>query len=279
LAEARGENVTDALKSEYSSVSFIDACLDAKSFALKVYMNTFYSEAGNSRSPFFLRALADGVTSADSLYLVYSEECFQKCDEAYDNEVIERLRDKVNNFLRNDNESSYLKMAYEEVLFLVVFTGKKKYYSIAHRREPNFNNKLFIQGVEIVKRGQSKYFREIGKKVMDKSMRLDNTRILHRIVEDVLKETINGILQINFNEVVKTAVWRPNKNNKSIQHFISRMRDRHTHEGANAKRRIKKGLIPEPYLYEIPEPGERFEYIVVENDSSQKVGDKMEYPE
>src|ERR1044072_6133584 len=56
------------------------------------------------------------------------------------------------------------------------------------------------------------------------------------------------------------------------------MRDRHTREEANAKRRIKKGLIPKPYLYEIPEPGERFKYIVVENDSSQRVGDKMEYP-
>ncbi|CAB4388731.1 unnamed protein product [Rhizophagus irregularis] len=48
------------------------------------------------------------------------------------------------------------------------------------------------------------------------------------------------------------------------------MRDRHTREEADAKRRIKKGLTPEPYLYEIPEAGERFEYIVVENDSSQK---------
>src|SRR5947207_15450396 len=57
------------------------------------------------------------------------------------------------------------------------------------------------------------------------------------------------------------------------------MRDRHTREEADAKRLIKKGLTPESYLYEIPEPGERFEYIVVENDSSQKVGDKMEYPE
>src|SRR5436190_10894688 len=57
------------------------------------------------------------------------------------------------------------------------------------------------------------------------------------------------------------------------------MQDRHTREEANAKRRIKKDLTPEPYLYEIPEPGERFEYIVVENDSSQKVGDKMEYSE
>ncbi|CAG8501547.1 4706_t:CDS:2 [Cetraspora pellucida] len=35
----------------------------------------------------------------------------------------------------------------------------------------------------------------------------------------------------------------------------------------------------EPYLYQIPEPGECFKYIVIENNSSQKMGDKMEYPE
>ncbi|PKK55952.1 hypothetical protein RhiirC2_801092 [Rhizophagus irregularis] len=57
------------------------------------------------------------------------------------------------------------------------------------------------------------------------------------------------------------------------------MRDRHTREEADAKRCIKKGLTPEPYLYKIPELGERFEYVVVENDSSERVGDKMEYPE
>ncbi|GBC36912.2 ribonuclease H-like domain-containing protein [Rhizophagus irregularis DAOM 181602=DAOM 197198] len=54
---------------------------------------------------------------------------------------------------------------------------------------------------------------------------------------------------------------------------------RHTREEADAKRLIKRGLTSEPYLYEIPEPGERFEYVVVENDSSDKVGNKMEYPE
>src|SRR5439155_14956055 len=34
-----------------------------------------------------------------------------------------------------------------------------------------------------------------------------------------------------------------------------------------------------PYLYEIPELDEHFEYIVVKNNLSQKVGDKMEYSE
>src|ERR1043166_6080093 len=130
-------------------------------------MNTFYGTAGDSKSPFFLRALAGSVTSAgqrniklvadfvksrdfqikygdtDSLYLVLPERCFQECDEAYDNGkgiskeeywsrmvnismgVMGKLRDEVNDFLRKDNGSSYLKMAYEEVLFPVVFTGKK----------------------------------------------------------------------------------------------------------------------------------------------------------
>ncbi|CAG8457122.1 15727_t:CDS:2 [Racocetra fulgida] len=56
-------------------------------------------------------------------------------------------------------------------------------------------------------------------------------------------------------------------------------KDRHIHKKAEAQRLIKKGLTPEPYLYQIPELGKRFEYIVVENNSSPKIGDKMEYPE
>ncbi|PKK56893.1 hypothetical protein RhiirC2_799093 [Rhizophagus irregularis] len=55
---------------------------------------------------------------------------------------------------------------------------------------------------------------------------------------------------------------------------MSRMQDKHTREEADAKQLIKKDLTPEQYLYEIPEPDERFEYVVAENDSSQKVGTK-----
>nr|pir DNA-directed DNA polymerase (EC 2.7.7.7) - African swine fever virus [African swine fever virus] len=49
---------------------------DAKQKALKIFMNTFYGEAGNNLSPFFLLPLAGGVTSSgikygdtDSLYI------------------------------------------------------------------------------------------------------------------------------------------------------------------------------------------------------------------
>ena len=49
---------------EYDSVCFDCSCLDVKQYAFKVYMNTFYGIAGDSKSPFFLRELAGGVTSA-----------------------------------------------------------------------------------------------------------------------------------------------------------------------------------------------------------------------
>ncbi|CAG8678874.1 947_t:CDS:1, partial [Paraglomus brasilianum] len=118
----------------------------------------------------------------DSLYLVCPEEYFQECDTAYDNgngiskekywnemvkismRVMGEIRDEVNEFLKEDNGCIYLKMAYEEVLFPVVFTGKKKYYGIKHIEEPNFDpnpDKPFIRGIDIVKRGQSKLFRKI----------------------------------------------------------------------------------------------------------------------
>ena len=68
--------------------------------------------------------------------------------------VMGEICDEVNEFLKEDNGRIYLKMAYEEVLFPVVFTGKKKYYGIQHIEEPNFDpnpDKLFIRGVDIVK--------------------------------------------------------------------------------------------------------------------------------
>ena len=67
-----------------------------------------------------------------------------KGDGGISMKTMSRLRGEVNDFLKKGNGFSYLKIAYEEVLFLVVFTGKKKYYNISHTSKPNFNNKLFI---------------------------------------------------------------------------------------------------------------------------------------
>ncbi|CAG8720785.1 7018_t:CDS:1, partial [Funneliformis mosseae] len=44
-------------------------------------------------------------------------------------------------------------------------------------------------GVEIVKRGQSSLFCKTEKRIIDESMKVNNTRTLQQIIEDVLKET------------------------------------------------------------------------------------------
>src|SRR6185436_5544649 len=193
---------------ELDEKSFEYTCINSKQNAFKIYMNTFYGEAGNNISPFYLLELAGGVTSAgqrnikfvkkfvegkgfkvkygdtDSLYLTCPGECFQECDQKYkldqlsreeyweemvkiSMEVMKNLRSDVNTELEKDNGTPYLNMAYEEVLFPVVFTGKKKYYGLEHKKEPNFNpGKLFIKGVDIVKRGQSKLFRNVDEEIM-----------------------------------------------------------------------------------------------------------------
>ncbi|RHZ63162.1 hypothetical protein Glove_332g60 [Diversispora epigaea] len=196
--------------SEYNSICFDHTCLNAKQTALKIYMNIFYGEVGNSDLPFFSLPLAGSVTSADfvqergfeikygntdSLYLVCPKEHFRECDIVY-NKLMGQLRDEVNTELKKDNGTPYLKIAYEEVLFPIVFTDKKKYYGIQHIKELNFDpdsDKLFIRDVDI-------------------------------IVEDVLKNTVDNSSQIDINECVKTSAWRPDKDNKSVQCFISRMK-------------------------------------------------------
>ena len=40
---------------------------------------------------------------------------------------------------------------------------------------------------------------------MEESTRVNNTRTLHRVIEDVLKETVRNISQTDLNEIIKTA--------------------------------------------------------------------------
>src|SRR6266542_1221121 len=93
---------------EYDSVCFDYNSLNSKQKAIKLFMNSFYGEMGNSDSPFKFIELAGGVTSAgrenikliaefvekkgfgikygntDSLYLTCPDSCYEKCDLTYD---------------------------------------------------------------------------------------------------------------------------------------------------------------------------------------------------
>ncbi|UZO12806.1 uncharacterized protein OCT59_004322 [Rhizophagus irregularis] len=83
-------------------------------------------------------------------------------------------------------------MAYEEVLFPVCFTGKKKYFGVGHEDVVNFKPKtLFMKGIETVKQGKSQLLKFIGEKIMREAMDINNTRSIHDIVEATLREAQN----------------------------------------------------------------------------------------
>ena len=317
-------------RSRYDETCFEFASIDSKQRALKVFMNTFYGEAGNSISPFFLLQLAGGVTTAgrynikkvadfvlangfrikygdtDSLYLSPPEHVFAGVDrryglgalsrEEYWREMVEitmteldALRDQVNAHLRADNGTPHLRMAYEEVLFPVAFTGKKKYFGIAHISVPNFSPKtLFIRGIDVVKQGQTELAKKIAFRVMWAAVALENREDLCSIVERVLRDAIENRDQWSFDDFVRSDTWKPTKNNIPVQRFIARMGRRVAEEKATNEQRRLCGQAPLKALYSIPDPGERFYYVLTKPDAAfdlrgfkipPRKGDMMEYAE
>lgn len=466
--EPRDRAVFDAFHDRLEDLEFQFASVDSKQKAVKVFMNTFYGEAGNSNSPIFLLELAGGVTSAgqynlklvaefvkkkgfhikygdtDSLYLtcprhVYEEanakyrralaalginpptaedEAFWdseslKCKEAYAEKLekfkklvallesmcpdlkvgsrefiearpdlhsaylqgleavkaskeectarlselgerptpknlrasnwlqdvfdrhpeleapvraayeelctekititmatMDKLKNEVNDYLESDNGSTILKMAYEEVLHPVVFTGKKKYFGIAHIYNPNYHisgpDKIFVRGIDVIKQGQTRLTREIGYRCMWEGTRLHppgaRTPYIER-VEKVLRDSCTGVHSFRANDIsearddsasswkledfVQTDAWKPDKDNKSVKTFMRRMAARHRVQLAENELRVARGQKPKELDYVEPEAGSRFSYLIIDTGPSFDLrgytkgtvtkGDLMEY--
>lgn len=319
-----------AFQAQYRETCFEFSAIDSKQKALKGFMNTFYGEAGNKRSAFFLLPLAGGVTTAgqynikmvadyvikqgfrikygdtDSLYVCAPARYFKEADRRYafgvtsreeywtemvriTMEALDSLRDKVNAHLCADNGTKHLKMAYEEVIFPGAFTGKKKYFGIAHVNVPNFRpKKLFIKGIDVVKLGQTELAKKIGYRIMWEAVSLTNAEDLQTIVEVVLKEAIENNAQWSFDDFIQSDAWKPAKDNKSVQRFMGRMRARVAEEKADNDRREARGLQRRKGVYYIPDAGERFKYVLVKPGASFDMrglkakpskGDVMEYEE
>ena len=293
---------------EYKECVFKLKYCDTKQKALKVFMNTFYGVMGNKTSALFQLPLAGGVTSAgqynlllvkkyveslnhkvyygdtDSLYISCPKEYYLELDKQYyTNQItkeeyntqlvlktfqaIEDIKIKVNEYLYNDNGTKYLKMSYEEVLYPLAFLSKKKYFGIPHETLPNFKPKdLFIRGLEVKKRGVSELLRIICMDLMWKSMDLNNTKSLRELVEDKIKEIFNT--KWNLEDFIQTGVWKPDKQNQTMNKFVERMKEENK---------------------QLPVPRERFSYVIVKKypykydykgrQIALQKSDKMEYLE
>lgn len=305
--EAMSKEEQAALAEEYADVCFNKNYLNCKQNALKVFMNTFYGEAGNKVSPFFVLEVAGGITSygkqniqfanafvkeagcnvyygdTDSLYLSVPEREFKELDTAYYTgfcskldywtKLVEKtfvainpIRDGVNKAFIENNKTKFLSMAYEEVLYPVVFTAKKKYFGIPHENIANFNPKeLFIKGLEVKKRGVSELLKKTCLEIMWTVMKPEN---LYDLVELVVAK-IDEIYTRKWapDDFIQTGVYRPTKNNPKIKRFVERMAER--------KIDIK--------------PNERFDYVIVKKypymydtrgrKKELSIGDKLEMKE
>lgn len=76
-------------KELYEDICFSYNALDSKQRALKVYMNTFYGESGNKRSPLFMLQVAGGITGAgrDNIKKAYDFVKEKDCKVYYGDSV------------------------------------------------------------------------------------------------------------------------------------------------------------------------------------------------
>ena len=296
---------------EYDDICFQFNYLNSKQKALKVFMNTFYGETGNKNSPFFVMAIAGGITSAgqrnlkmignfvvaygcklyygdtDSLYISSPPHIFAALDRDYFGGVttkveyctalvtqtfleIEKIRTAVNSRLITDNGTTFLKMAYEEVLYPCWFLMKKMYAGVAHEKHINFSpdtDDLFTKGLALKRRGTSDVLKTVCREILSEVLSLATLATVMEVVEAKITDIYNRKWVID--DFVKTAVYKPSKQNISVRTFLARMVER-----ANP-------LCPPPVA------GERFDYVVVKKypyvydergrKSHIKVGDMWEY--
>ena len=193
---------------------------------------------------------------------------------------IATIRDDVNAMLIADNGTKYLKVAYEEVLHPVVFTGKKKYFGIAHEGEPKFVDvkslgDIFIRGVDIIKQGQTELARKVGFEIMRDICSIYNTKTLMQLVKEKIKEIYTIDWDVKY--FVQKLKYRPDKNNVRVHTFVRRMKEERARYEDDP---VMRELFP------IPNAGEPFECVVVKkhakfaDDFSRTklgVGDQMEY--
>ncbi len=190
--------------------------------------------------------------------------------------VMSNLKEQVSDMLLADNGTCFLNMAYEEVGFPTVFCGKKKYFLTAHIESINFYPKeYFIKGIDIVKQGQAKISKQLGDEFIREALSPENERTLMEIADDKIRKFY--AMDISPTMVMQSAKYRPDKRNVPVLTFVDRMKEMQARYSNDPMMMA---------LYEPPEPGDKFDYVMVKKDCRYTIegnkidirkGDQMEY--
>ena len=231
----------------------------------------------------------------DSLYISLPDKNFAEVDKAFYTEKIDKkaywtdlvnlsfagmndsavargIVSRINKKFLEDNGTEFLKMAYEEFLWPVLFAARKKYIGIDHKHIVNFKpDKLFIRGFEIKKRGTSEFLKKVFGDIKGScgiTSKIFSFNNLYTVMELCLL-AIDDIYahpeQFKFEDFIQTAEYRADKKNVKVIEFRNRMA--HTNTPVKA--------------------GERFEYVITRRHpykydtrgrkSKLKIGERMEF--
>jgi hypothetical protein len=192
--------------------------------------------------------------------------------------VIEDLKEKVRDFLLASNGTMFLNMADDGKEFPTALCGKKKYFSTTHAspKTINFYPKVpSIKGIDIIKQGQAPITKTLGMEFIREALSVENERELIDISDDKIRKFYTTKPDPKL--FVLNARYKPLKKNVSVLRFVARMVE-------NCRRWAGDPILSA--LYAPPEPGDKFEYVVVNkgtqytlqgNRIDLKKGDQMEY--
>lgn len=301
-----GESKDNDLEESKNSTEYEDICFNidyfnSKQKALKVFMNTFYGEAGNPISPIFTVAVAGGITAigrkylqhvcdkfrslgytimygdTDSAYVMGPARLFTEVDrlyyggkmlkEVYGKELVEisdttglKLADSINDYLVELTDTVFLRMAIEPTGYPAWFFMKKM-YAFKH------GDHIVTKGIANNRRGCPPILKQVSLEVLEHVLDIRTCSDPFTVVTSKIREVYKR--KWGLSDFIKTAVYKPSKQNVSVRTFSDRMI-----EMANDK-------------YPAPAPGDRFEFVIVKKypykydikgrKSELSVGEKMEY--
>ncbi|CAI2187743.1 8129_t:CDS:2, partial [Funneliformis geosporum] len=216
-AKKRGKRILESLNLEYSSICFDYNYSDLKQRALKIYMNTFYGETGNSKSSIFLQRVWDKYGDTNSLYLSCPDKYYEKCDEAFSRKdlskeaywieivkitinVMKSLRDQVNAYLGKKIAHPILRWHMKRYYFPSALLARKC-FGVLHEEVVNFRpDDLFMREIDTVKQGNSELFMFIREKIMWEAISINNTHSIGKIIEEALQDV--KFKQLDFNQFI-----------------------------------------------------------------------------
>ncbi len=288
---------------EHEDLQLDHSYYNSKQNAIKIFMNSFYGQTGNSNSPLYMVELAGGITTrgqqlwhqayayvcsrycrvyygdTDSIYVSPPNSKYRDNDIEYMINVLDAVKNSVdyrnhkcvywhklvettfreiadintgvNEFFKTTHGGgeTFLKMAYEEVLFPAVLIAPKNYVGIQHLERvhfPDFDDisghhpSVFMRGMKYVKRGQPGILKVIDDFIFQHLF----SHVVNMSIEDIISAALQLVREQTSSDLFKMSMAYNPERDGSTACKLMKFR-------ANIGNEI------------ILEPGERINYVVV----------------